>query len=61
MAPTREQVARARENAQRSYQEVRDFYEQMERECPAGFSKLARKDGKSTNARVCWGIQPGLW
>ena len=52
MAPTREHVAQARESAQRSYQELRDFYELMERECPAGFPKLAYEES-SVHGSMC--------
>ncbi len=43
MAPTREQIAGIKQEAKRAYTEVRDVYEQFEREIPEHFTKRCKK------------------
>ena len=43
MAPTREKIAEIKQDAERAYKEVRDFYEQSEREAPECFTKRCKK------------------
>lgn len=42
MTPSRDQVANIKQGAQRSFKELREFYEQAEREFPDSFPKLSR-------------------
>ena len=43
MAPTRKQIAEIRQQVERAYTEVRDYYEQTERESPEHFTKRSKK------------------
>ena len=43
MTPTREKIAEIKQDAERAYKEVRDFYEQTEREAPEHLTKRCKK------------------